>query len=243
MKPVNRAYRPRESLKQQGVSIDINKSLPDGRVNQNFLRPFIHGRSIAESEDIQADNYLVQATYNLDIADKTDRFAWLGRHQISAFASGSTEDSLYYMWSYSALGYNDLFSNSPANNGSRQHYPVFYIGDAVQPGDTSLRLTGMPATVLPSVEGSQPFLYYSSSNDWLLSEANLGAGEGRFQQRRTEIDATGIGGSLQSYLFGDRVVITYGWREDEVDQINHQLVARAQADRITSAYRTMGSSA
>jgi len=224
VKPVNRAYRPRESLKQQGVSIDINKSLPDGRVNQNFLRPFIHGRSIAESEDIQADNYLVQATYNLDIADKTDRFAWLGRHQISAFASGSTEDSLYYMWSYSASGYNDLFSNNPANNGSRQHYPVFYIGDAVQPGDTSLRLTGMPATVLPYVEGSHPFLYYSSSNDWLLSDANLGAGEGRFQQRRTEIDATGIGGSLQSYLFGDRVVITYGWREDEVDQINHQLV-------------------
>jgi outer membrane receptor protein involved in Fe transport len=209
---------------QQGVAIDINKSLPDGRVNQNFLRPFIAGRSIAESEHIEADNYLFQATYDLDFAEKTDRFAWLGRHQISAFTSGSTEDSLYYKWSSAVLGNNDLFVDRIANSGTRQQYPIFYIGDAVQPGDTSLRITGMPDTVMPYVDTSHPYLYYDSSDQWLLSDSEVSTGEGRFQQRRTEIDATGLGGSLQSYLFGNRVVVTLGWREDEVDQINHQLV-------------------
>ncbi len=209
---------------QQGIAIDINKSLPDGRVNENFLRPFIAGRSIAESTDTEADNYLVQATYDLDFADKTDRFAWLGRHQISAFTSGSTEDALYYKWSYAALGSNEYFPDNIANQSRRHHYPIFYIGDAAQPGDTSLRLTGMPATTMPYVDSSHPYLYYHSSDEWRFTDENFETGEARFQQRRTEIDATGIGGSLQSYLFKNRLVVTLGWREDEVDQINWQLV-------------------
>ena len=76
---------------------------------------------------------------------------------------------------------------------------------------------------MPYVNSSHPYLYYDSSNQWLMAGENIETGEGLFQQARTEIDSTGFGGSLQSYLFKNRLVFTLGWREDEVDQINWQL--------------------
>ncbi len=54
---------------QQQISIDVNTTLPDGRENPNFLRPFVYGRNFGRYSDTEMDNVLLQANYDLAFSE------------------------------------------------------------------------------------------------------------------------------------------------------------------------------
>lgn len=212
------------------ISIDINQKLPDGRVNPNFLRPFIYGRNIAERGDATYVNYLVQANYDFDFAKKTERFGWLGSHRVTGVYTKASRDS--YGTRYHYQFDSDIPNVLPAaasganatGQASRYVMQLWYVGDPVRLGDTSLRFTGFPDNVARQVNRSYDYLYYNNLATpavWQRSPQQLHVGQGLIPNaavRTWQIqENAGEGISLQSFFWKNRIVSLLGWRRDKVE--------------------------
>ncbi|MDP3069510.1 MAG: TonB-dependent receptor plug domain-containing protein [Opitutaceae bacterium] len=205
------------------IQIDINKNLPDGRVNPNFLRPFIYGRNIGERSDTTADNLLLQANYDFDFGKKTDRFGWLGSHRLTGVYNYTELDRHSTRLTYQID--NDIPGVlSPANNAARFAMQLFYVGDPVRLGDTALRFTQFPNTLSSHWNKTFSYRYFdnvSSPNAWKTATNALHVGEVPIGNRSTRTYTvqknSGIGVSLQSFFWKKRIVTLMGWRQDKVD--------------------------
>ncbi|MBK1876448.1 TonB-dependent receptor plug domain-containing protein [Pelagicoccus mobilis] len=197
--------------------------------NPNFLRPFFHGRHISGHEDFESEAGLIQANYDLDFTEKSDRLGFLGKHRLTGFASKSEETRLYWRASDVAVYNEDLAKTGPneQHSANRWYWPIFYIGDAVAPGDTSLNITGLPSTTRPHLNNPVGHHYFSNKNthrgEWLTSEDGLDIRPGIINKTLTftGLEQSGYGGSLQSFFWNNRIVTTLGWREDEVKSITY----------------------
>lgn len=216
---------------QQQVSIDINTRLPDGRVNPNFLRPFIYGRNIGDATDHRVDNLILQTSYEFDFGRKAGRFDWLGLHRLGALYTYTENDRHRYQWNWQVD--NDIPNVMTAGDGgaSRHLYQVWYIGDPVQVGDTGLRLTGFPSTTTAHPNRSYPYTYYdATTRTWKSSPEPLHIGRQVLANGRTytEQKNDGVGLSWQSYFWKRRIVALFGERKDSVDSFTHALDTQAE---------------
>ena len=211
------------------ISIDINQKLPDGRVNPNFLRPFIYGRNIAERGDATYTNTLVQANYDFDFAKKTEKLGWLGSHRLTGVYTKAKRDT--YGTRYHNQFDSDLANVLPAaatganatGAASRLVMQLWYAGDPVKVGDTSLRFTGFPDNVARQTNRSYDYLYYNNLATpavWQRSPQQLHVGEGLIPNaavRTWQIqENSGEGVSLQSFFWKSRIVTLFGFRKDKV---------------------------
>lgn len=205
------------------IQIDINQRLPDGRVNPNFLRPFIHGRPIGEYNESEARNLVLQANYDFDFAKKTNRFGWLGFHRFTAVYTDAEVDRLGYRWHY-MIDNPSVLTGGAADptNAARWAQQLWYVGDPVQLGDTSLRFTGFPDGMASQWNRSYDFLYYNDRvNPAQWQTAPNGANVGRELiaggRNYTILKNSGIGLSLQSFFWDRRIITLFGWRQDEIE--------------------------
>ena len=211
------------------ISIDINQKLPDGRVNPNFLRPFIYGRNIAERGDAVYTNTLVQANYDFDFAKKTAQLGWLGSHRLTGVYTKAERDS--YGTRYHNQFDSDLPNVLPATatganatgQTSRYVMQLWYVGDPVKVGDTALRFTGFPDNVARQTNRSFDYLYYNNLAApavWQRSPQQLHVGQGLIPNaavRTWQIqENSGEGVSLQSFFWKNRIVTLFGFRRDKV---------------------------
>lgn len=223
---------------QQSISIDINTTTADGRVNPNFLRPFVYGRSIASYTETESENLLLQTSYDLDFRGREDRFSWLGRHRLVGFLTASADDTSFHRYGMMIQNSIPDVITSAVDNSTRHVYPIFYVGDPVQPGDTALRFTGFPANTVPYRNQSYDYKYYTNANsargEWLFSPEQVELGKVTFTNSptRSVIEAKGYGGSMQSFLWNNRIVTTLGWREDSVDLYDWERILDANGDPI-----------
>ncbi|MBL9185895.1 MAG: hypothetical protein JNK23_00310 [Opitutaceae bacterium] len=210
------------------ISVDVNQRLPDGRANPNFLRPFIYGRNLGEYSDANARNVVVQANYDFDFEKKLPRAGWLGSHRLTSVYTGAKVDRIGYRWHY--MVDNDIpvaltAANVPApNNSSRWVTQLWYVGDPVQVGDTSLRLTGFPSTLAAHNNRSYDYLFFNNTatpapGAWQRASTQAHLGRQLIPGGRTYTiqKNDGVGVSLQSFFWKRRLVTLFGWRKDEVD--------------------------
>jgi hypothetical protein len=222
------------------ISIDINTKLPDGRANPNFLRPFIYGRNIGENIDAKLESLVVQANYDFDFAKKTKSLGWLGFHRFTAVHNRAKQDRLRYQFNYQ---WGDdipgvLPQTVAGNAGSRWIMQLWYVGDPVQVGDTSLRYTGFPSTVAAQLDRSYDYQYFDSvSNTWKMSGSRINASRQVITNGRTytinKNDGTGL--SLQSFFWDRKIVTLFGWRRDHVDNVQRSLITAA----VTNPFPTL----
>lgn len=211
------------------ISIDINQKLPDGRVNPNFLRPFIYGRNIAERGDATYTNYLVQANYDFDFAKKTKSLGWLGSHRLTGVYTSAKKDTYgtRYHYQFDSDIPNVLPAATTGANatGQTDRYvmQLFYVGDPVKVGDTSLRFTGFPDSVAQQTNRNYDYLYYNnlvSPAAWQRSPTQLHVGEGLIPNAAIRtwqvVENSGEGVSLQSFFWKSRIVTLLGMRRDKV---------------------------
>ena len=209
------------------IQVDINQKLPDGRVNPNFLRPFIYGRNIAERSDGSQTNYLVQANYDFDFAKKTASLGWLGSHRLGGVYTKSVSDGYGTRWHMQfdsdipgVLPAADSGANATGQT-SRFAMQLWYVGDPVQVGDTKLRYTGFPDNVARQWNSSYNYLYFNNGT-WQQSPTQLHISRGLIPNAAVRtwggLKTSGESFSLQSFFWKNRVVSLFGWRRDEVKQ-------------------------
>ncbi len=198
--------------------------------NPNFLRPFFHGRHISGYEEYQSEAALFQANYDFDFRDRSDKLGFLGLHRFTVFGSVSQDDALTYRASDVAT-YNEDIARTGAgeqHSANRWYWPIFYVGDSVAVGDTSLNITGLPDNTRPHLNNQIPHYYYSTDNsdrgEWLINDEGLEIRPGIINRTLnfSGLEQEGYGGSLQSFFWDNRIVTTVGWREDTVASIEYE---------------------
>lgn len=128
--------------------------------NPNFMRPFIYGRPLGLYREQSSESYQLQANYDFDFADKFDRLALLGKHRVTAVANYRWSENFEYRWETRAHNFIPGVLESGVRSGrddnfndaGRRIYNIWYVGDAVQPGDTSLNINAIPSNILTEEE-------------------------------------------------------------------------------------------
>lgn len=223
------------------IGIDVNETIPNGEVdangnsefipNPNFLRPFSQIRqnfNTFRSQDQETRR--AEATYSLNLP-QTGRFwtDWLDRFVATALVQRrETEDTSVsfnnQIFVDSAEISTSAFVNAGQGTALINHSHLLYLGPPVSLADPlgSLRIDRLPShraldiqvdriAYFNAVDGQ--FATYTAGSSPAGSVASpIGFG-GRLGQ---EIDTVGI--TTQTFLLEDRVVFTYGYRKDSLDQ-------------------------
>lgn len=203
--------------------------------NPNYLRPFFHSRSIGYRDYQENESFLLQANYDLDFVDVSDNLRFLGRHRLTGFMSGNKNLQQYHI-RVNTLEYQEGVTSTPegSDTANRWFTPVYYIGDAVKPGDTSLNITGLPTNTTGSVGNAFPYYGYDTTDnnldrgEWALRTNPDGSvatatvrnhlNEGN--NRVTTVDVGSWGTAVQSFFWENRIVATWGYRKDTAQSNN-----------------------
>jgi hypothetical protein len=208
------------------LAIDTNKYMPDGSANPLFGKPFVEDsdpdRYINQSLD---DHYRAMLAWTPDFTQKDGWLKWLGRHQ--ALGMWSKDESVR-----TAIRQRFSFVDSPTFDGKVRYLPnqnnradgtptgwnmqssyrrLFYLAG---PDDASGVVTRSP--------GEWNHLDYSGTirtYDYVTNTFtdvpvrtafNTFDGSGRSQQINTSVSA-----ALSSFLWNERLVATWGVRQDK----------------------------
>ena len=195
--------------------IDANDHLPDGTVNPFLGRPYIGiWRPSSFENPLQRDTYRLQLAYRLDLRKEKSALHWLGLHQFSGY--GEYKDVVQRRIAYRDALISDhawIAPGTPRADPSTAvtiNYFRYYVGD-----NTGQNVDYGTA---PFALGSYPYRWGNALTPNIRTEnATLGAA--------VATDATAAGGNthqllktrggvVQSFLLDDRIVTTFGLRND-----------------------------
>ncbi len=233
------------SSRTSGIAVDINEKLQDGSDNPNFMRPFIAGRGTGRFTDQEKETFRVQASYELDLVRKTDR-NWLGLHRFGALYSESSSERFNFTYEPRLNGLNHPAFTPRGSDQTNMESPfrrsmaIYYVGDAMTPGQAYPNFTGFPETDLFGNGDSIYLRYLDQTNDgsgtgaWvggLDADGNL---SGIMSGDKNEIplshtdtvnsgsysiqDIESKSATMQSYFLGGKVVTMLGYRDDTVSE-------------------------
>ena len=225
--------------------VDVNQRNLDGTPNPNFLRPFIgifhpySGQSQPERDIVRA-----QFAYRLDLRQETNRWQWLGAHNLSGYAE--YKDVVSHSVNFRDVMVSNhawLAADAPRANASSPLGPVitrsfyqYYVGDA-----NGQNVDYAPT---PFAHGTVPYVWGdAATGNFNREPVTLGLANAIDGTGRSQAVLKTRGGVLQSYLLGNRVVTTFGLRRDE--SYTRRGVAPRQLDGINadSAYNLLWSAA
>lgn len=206
--------------------------------NPGYLRPFFHGRSIGEETRIENEAFLAQLNYSLDFVEKSDKLGFLGKHNLTGFMSGVSKSRHNYRFTSAQNYIPGVFDGT--NSGGQPSAgawvtPVWYIGDPIQPGDTSSSVTELPTATFTGEGELYDFYGFNRLDTVTNSVVTRGSYENRGEvaswrnwvlnqtPEYTTTDQGAWGTSLQSFFMNGRIVTTFGYRKDTVKDYNHLL--------------------
>ncbi|OHE89089.1 MAG: hypothetical protein A3G75_06455, partial [Verrucomicrobia bacterium RIFCSPLOWO2_12_FULL_64_8] len=206
------------------LAIDVNERRLDGSVNPFFLRPFVStDRPRTTYQPAKWDTYRGQAAYRLDLTQQENALKWLGVFNLAGYyeykyrinRQYSYRDVMVDIKPWLPAGVYRGFQNGPSGTPtairltqSLQHY---YVGDT----------TGENVDYAPGdfTYGTYPYVWGNAATGVFQNEtAELGLAAadktGGTANSKQVLKTTGA--VAQGHFLDDRLVVTYGWREDKV---------------------------
>lgn len=191
------------------LHIDPNTRLLTGAPNPYYLRPYL---SLPESQEddlpLLRDTYRAQLAYKLDLTGRKDRLAWVGRHNVSGYGEYRDYTTRSNLYRDAILSTHSWAPASDPRGTNRappiyQNYYHFYVGDN-QGYNVDYAPTDYRYGIYDYTWGNPP--------GQIVERAELGRApvlsSGSKKIQKTE------GVVLQSFLVRDRLVTTFGWRND-----------------------------
>ncbi|MSU49169.1 MAG: TonB-dependent receptor [Opitutus sp.] len=195
--------------------VDPNQRLPDGSVNPFVGRTFVGvWRPSSNETPLLRNTYRTQLAYRLDLRQEKSPLHWLGMHQLSGY--GEYKDVVQRRVTYRDAIISDhpwLPAGTPRSDPSTVvtiNYFRYYVGDAA-----GQNVDYGPA---PFALGQYPYRWGNALTNNIKNEtATIG--------QAIATDATAAGGNthqilktrgavLQSYWLQDRLITTFGLRND-----------------------------
>ncbi|HVU35554.1 MAG TPA: TonB-dependent receptor plug domain-containing protein [Opitutaceae bacterium] len=222
--------------------VDVNERNLDGTPNPYFGRLYIgQDQPRTYLQPLKWDSYRAQLAYKLDLTQQKGWVKWLGLHQLSGYDEYKYRIQRRYSYREAILDDHSWIPSgiSRGNQGAisggpsaalavTRSYLRYYVSD---PGTMSVNYAPGELQF-----GSYPFVWgtYTMANRSVNGSTALlpTPGSGVFQQESAQLglaavtDSTGAGSNtktilktsgavLQSHFFDDRLVTTFGRREDK----------------------------
>lgn len=215
------------------INIDVNTTLPWGAPNPNFGRPFLASNTTRNTNNAKRQTERLTAYLEVDFARNTDRFKWLGRHNLTGYVNRFDLDEQSFSGGNAAdLGWttatrafvNPATARDDINSTDGLVRTAVYIGP-------SLANLSSPNGI--NLQGIQSQLRPTTATGWYWDRTNT-----RFAQREVQISnvmdedtfhRTTTGGSLSRQVIDSQAAIyqvrplknewlvaTIGWRNDRV---------------------------
>lgn len=215
----------------RNINVDVNEFNPDGSPNPHFGEFYLQGNAQWQNDNNNRENWRATVSYEYDFADRTDGWVGkLGRHRLASLLSNDKfqnkgQQGMRYRWLPDVNGDDVDFpgfsrmaspnsNNNWATDGSRQltvrHYLTEGSGYFAREADDltldgraiQLRDGGGNMVTLPALE-----IPYFDENGRRLVANNAAQGISNAQDT--------LQFAYQGYFWNNRVVVTYGWRQDE----------------------------
>ncbi len=226
------------------LQVDVNEKMLDGTPNP-YLGRFYIGQDQPRTtyQPLKWDSYRAQLAYKLDLTHENGLLKWLGSHQFSGYEEYKYRVQRRYSFREAILDdhswINNAVNNSRGNQGAisggpaaalsiTRSYLRYYVGDA-NTNTVNYAPQDFQGGVVPFNWGS-----------WTLANRTVNgvtaslptAGTGVFTKENALVglaavtDSTGAGsntktilktsgGVVQSHFFDERLVTTFGLREDK----------------------------
>jgi outer membrane receptor protein involved in Fe transport len=194
----------------------------DGSPNPYFGRPFLSAEGIIYYKSFEdRDTYRAQVAYKLDLRQESGALRWLGMHRVSGFGEQKDYRTQNLRWAPAIVSNHAWltpgtirtgFPNQGAFGGLNKgpnmypYYYNFFVGDA-QGADIDYAPTR-------PLYGDYRLAYGNASTGFTNEPVTLGPAiyAGTNGGTRTLQKVQGV--VLQSYLLKDRLVATFGLRQD-----------------------------
>jgi outer membrane receptor protein involved in Fe transport len=201
-------HQSNESLENRPINwnapltIDINQQLPDGSANPNFGRFYVEDSYRRFDRNNETDIFRATASYELDFGKllKDNAGKWLGRHRLAGLYQQQEDDNRRF--NYRELNATPLVPTSnwtaASNRIFRRTYIDFDAGIGLN-GQIAPQFNPVAPQTVTIVDGTT-----GTVTPEILPDNFIGS--------ITEVDTEMF--ALQSYFWNDRIVTTYGRRED-----------------------------
>ena len=228
--------------------IDVNERLIDGSPNPFFLRPYMGvDQPFTRWQPSKWDTYRAQLNYRLDLSREKSVLQWLGTHQFSgydeykyritrrySYKEGITDAHSWIPAGVSRVNQGNIVGGPAAAANVTRGYFRYYLGDA-QGNNIDYSPQEFSA-------GTYNFFYGNPTTGFVreptvISQSattdSTGAGSNTKNILKT------LGGIVQSNFFDNRLITTFGKREDQQAVKNGSTPQRLNADGITFDYNSI----
>ena len=229
--------------------IDVNEKLLDGSPNPYFLRPYIgQDQPRTTYQPAKWDTYRAQLAYQLDLTQEKGWLKLLGLQQFTAYNEYKYRVNRRYSYREAMLdpktwipagqsrGNQGSITGGPAAAlGITRSYLRFYVGDN-QGNNVDYGPTDLQQGVYNFVWGNSTTGVFNREPT-LVGLAAVTDSTGGGSNSKVVLKTNGA--VLQSHLLGDRIVSTFGLREDEQDFQAGGTPQRLNPDGITFDYSSI----
>jgi hypothetical protein len=191
--------------------VDVNEKLLDGRANPYFRRPYI-----AASEPTLFNRPSVNDIQSGDLAYQWTPsglprlLSWVGTQKFAGHAEVRRLDTATYRYRDAVLSDHRWINlqNRTGVTAARAYYK-YYVGDA-----QGSNIDYAPADVY-GLAGTYNLTWFNAAtNQWVNEPATIGEA-GVTPSNRTRREIRTQSATTQNFFFGDRLVTTFGLREDK----------------------------
>ncbi len=225
------------------LQIDVNERMIDGSPNPFFLRPYLSIKEPRTTRNpLEWNTYRAQMSYSLDFTQDRGWKRWLGRHQLSGY--GEYKQRIEHRYSFrdiitsfppwiSATAIPASQGRAPVGPNAAKGYFRYYVGDNNGYNvDTAPRDFNYGNYQLLKGNGvTGVFTKEAVTIGQAATPDGSGGGTGL-----TILKTKGV--VLQSHFWQDRIVTTFGVREDEL-YTKFGAPSTLLPDRLTFDYDAM----
>lgn len=221
------------------INVDPNKYLPDGSANPYAGHIYLQGSPEAGGGESTSDEGRIALSYEFDFRDHFENhiIRWFGRHRLAGLVSTWRQEQINQeYWHYISPKVDGGYMRDPFFEGftytqtdAMGNPALSGLGSAFNATEgtrrPSMRIyippNGDPVPQIGSFDPSKPLMMTDSNGEvWTADPFNAAVGTNGEQLitgrntngTKSQFDTEQI--AYESYLFNDRIVLTYGFRTD-----------------------------
>ncbi len=189
--------------------VDVNEKLLDGRANPNFKRPYFQalGAITTDGREI-SDTQTADLAYQFTPPKSLPRWlAWIGQQRLGSHAEVRRADGVSYR-SSQLIADDHAWTNRANRVSTGAIIQRYYVGDA-----QGQNIDYSPSAI-KNISGSYPLRWFNNLTGQWVDEPTVVDNLGIIGTNRNREEIRTVNATAQSFFFNDRLVTTFGWRQD-----------------------------
>ena len=191
------------------IYVDVNEKRLDGTANPNFKRPFLQATSPSRTRRVQETGIQsADLAYQFTPTNLPRWLSWIGQQRLGTHAEVNRSDSTSYT-SAARVTSDHVWINAANRIGTQNIAQRYYLGDA------QVQNVDYAPSAIEDINGTYNLNWFNNrtgtwTNEGVTVSSQLNNGQGARQRTETRT----LNATAQSFFFGDRLVVTAGYRRD-----------------------------